>query len=708
MPLLVPSIAQDGPSNVANAGIMHLGKRGPGSQAACGSRAAMTFGKDRFIALGEGRCARCVQALEKSDRVKEKRAGLGNDSVQRAAGIAFIDPNSNSLFVKRADTAPDYPGYWTFPGGGLDGEESLEQAARREAVEEVGAGVPAGPVRLLDRQRGDVDYTTFAQYVQDQFEPKLNDENVEARWAPMGAPPWPLHPGVKKLLAAGYMPTGAMDAAMAFDRASVRRLDKDGRLHIEITNISKANICPYIGKEIPGYKALGLDPDKIYQMYRDPEELAKGAATFNNLPVLSEHIPVTSWDHRPDLVIGSTGTDAVFEAPFLRNSMVFWVMDEILQIEDQSKEEISSAYRYRADMIPGNIDGVMFDGVMRDIIGNHVALVPDGRAGDDVVVGDSTKELTAMAKTAKKMMVTAVGLSPLALIAKGMLMTAIAPLLAQDSAIDFDPVLKGVTKKNFKTEKPKLFKRLEKACDGKLAQDASLDAVMGLLDAVEQVEQPDAIDAVPVDGPAMQPPGMMAGLDAEAANFLKSKMSEDDCATFDEMFKKATDAAPAKDADKDKDDDDKPAKDADKKDDETAEDADDDDKEKKVAKDADDDKVTKPAMDAAIGTAVKTTEKRMRAEQRAMRVAETEVRAKIGDFDVLAFDSAEAIYRHGLELLGVEEFETVAASALPVLLKHQPGLGATKEKKPALAMDARARTSFAERFPGAARIGHAT
>lgn len=704
MPLLVPSIAQDGPSNVANAGIMHLGKRGPGSQAACGSRAAMTFGKDRFIALGEGRCARCVQALEKSDRVKEKRAGLGNDSTKRAAGIAFIDPNSNALFVKRVETAPDYPGYWTFPGGELEGAEIPEAAARREATEELGTGLPDGALRVLDRQRGDVDYTTFVQHAQEQFTPTLNDENSEYVWAPLGKPPWPLHPGVKTLLTAGYALQGAMDAAMAFDRASVRRLDKDGRLHIEITNISKANICPYIGKEIPGYKALGLDPDKIYQMYRDPEELAKGAATFNNLPVLSEHIPVTAWDHRPDLVIGSTGTDAVFEAPFLRNSMVFWVMDEILQIEDQSKEEISSAYRYRADMTPGDIDGVMFDGVMRDIIGNHVALVPDGRAGDDVVVGDSKKELTAMAKKTKKMMVTAVGLSPLALVAKGMLMTAIAPLLAQDAAIDFDPVLKGVTKKNFKTEKPKLFKRLEKACDGKLAQDASLDAVMGLLDAVEQVEQPDAIDAVPVDGPAMQPPGMMAGLDAETSNFLKSKMSEDDCATFDEMFKKASDKA--MDADKDKDDD-APAKDADKKDD-PAEDADEDDKEKKVAKDADDDKVTKPAMDAAIGTAVKTTEKRMRDEQRAMRVAETEVRAKIGDFDVLAFDSAEAIYRHGLELLGVEEFETVAASALPVLLKHQPGLGTTKDKKPALAMDARQRTSFAERFPGAARIGHAT
>ncbi|CCE10728.1 conserved hypothetical protein [Bradyrhizobium sp. STM 3843] len=85
----------------------------------------------------------------------------------------------------------------------------------------------------------------------------------------------------------------------------------------EITNISKAAVNLYIGREIPDYKALGLDPDKVYRLLRDPEELAKAAPTFNNIPLLSRHVPVTADDHEPDLVIGSTGTDAAFNAPHL-------------------------------------------------------------------------------------------------------------------------------------------------------------------------------------------------------------------------------------------------------------------------------------------------------------------------------------------------------------------------------------------------------
>ena len=59
---------------------------------------------------------------------------------------------------------------------------------------------------------------------------------------------------------------------LAFDRASVRKLDDVGRLQVAVSNISKANVCPYYGREIPGWEELGLEPDKIYQLYRDPEE----------------------------------------------------------------------------------------------------------------------------------------------------------------------------------------------------------------------------------------------------------------------------------------------------------------------------------------------------------------------------------------------------------------------------------------------------
>jgi len=173
------------------------------------------------------------------------------------------------------------------------------------------------------------------------------------------------------------------------DNESQRSLDKDGRLHVAISPISKANICPYIGHEIPGYQELGLEADKVYKLLRDPRELAKAVPTFNGIQILQKHIPVNSEDHQPYDVIGATGTDANFAHPYLTNSLHIWPQFAINDIDKKVKHQLSSAYRYTPDMTPGTYEGEPYDGVMRDIVGNHVALVEEGRAGDDVAVSDA-------------------------------------------------------------------------------------------------------------------------------------------------------------------------------------------------------------------------------------------------------------------------------------------------------------------------------
>lgn len=186
---------------------------------------------------------------------------------------------------------------------------------------------------------------------------------------------------------------------LALDRASIRSFDEDGRLHVAICNISKANVCGYLGREIPDFQALGLDPDRMYQLLRDPDELARAARTFNNLPLLSRHVPVDVADHQPDLVCGSTGTDAKFVAPYLQNSLVVWTANAINGVVSGKQRELSSAYRYRAVMGAGSFHGTRFDGCMTGIVGNHVALVPEGRAGPDVVIGDSSPSRRGYAAT---------------------------------------------------------------------------------------------------------------------------------------------------------------------------------------------------------------------------------------------------------------------------------------------------------------------
>lgn len=175
---------------------------------------------------------------------------------------------------------------------------------------------------------------------------------------------------------------------------SVRSKDENGFLHVALTPISKATVNPYLGREIEGSAAHGFKPDAIYYGLRDPKELEKAADTFNGLPLLLEHHPTDAENLPKEWVVGSMGTDAVYEKPYLKNSMTVTDAQAIGYIEDGTAKEISCSYRFTPDFTAGTYteaDGseVHYDFIMRDIRGNHVALVPEGRAGHDVQVADS-------------------------------------------------------------------------------------------------------------------------------------------------------------------------------------------------------------------------------------------------------------------------------------------------------------------------------
>lgn len=196
---------------------------------------------------------------------------------------------------------------------------------------------------------------------------------------------------------------------IAFDaRLSMRHIDDNGYLHVALTPISKACVNPYLGRELPSWEEEGLDPERIYYGLRDPEELAKAASTFNGLPLLLDHHPISADNPQKDYTVGSTGTDAVFEAPYLKNSMSITDAEAIAAIEDGTAREISCAYRFTPDFTSGeydvgNGDKVHYDFIMRDISGNHVALVAEGRAGADVAVADSMPHLNIKQRGTKQM-----------------------------------------------------------------------------------------------------------------------------------------------------------------------------------------------------------------------------------------------------------------------------------------------------------------
>ena len=230
-----------------------------------------------------------------------------------------------------------------------------------------------------------------------------------------------------------------MPNKLAFDRASVRSVDVNGRMHIELTNISMAAVNPYFGKEIPNYQELGLTADRVYQLLRDPGELAKAAASSNSQPLLCIHEPIFPTKPEQMLVIGTTGTDAKFEHPYLKNSLAVWTAEGIKAIESKEKCELSSSYFYTPDMTPGTYEGVAYDGVMRDISFNHIAIVREGRAGPTVLVSDENPfhfhqptEKTPM-KNPHRVTRLSTALS-----------VALSPLLALDSSIKPDEFVKNL------------------------------------------------------------------------------------------------------------------------------------------------------------------------------------------------------------------------------------------------------------------------
>lgn len=666
-----------------------------------------------------------------------KSTGVDDEQgAKRAAGVVFVADDGDVLLLRRGGVAgtDNFVGHWALPGGGAEDGETAEEAALREVYEEIDYSPKGGALRLLSRTKtpNGFLFTTFALPVDEKFVPKLNDEHTGYAWASLDMLPKPLHPAVESVLGAhigvgedmqpddweslrtGFAkwtreeeqePEHAADRAVlrretfALDRKdssgdTVRSIDADGRLHVRVSNISKACINPYLGREIPNWKALGLDPERIYRLFRDPEELKKAVSTFNNLQLLSQHKPVNAEDHSGDLTIGSTGTDAVFEFPYLKNSLVVWVQPAVDAIESGEWKELSSAYRYTADMTPGAFEGEQYDGVMRDIVGNHVALVEEGRAGPDVVVGDSAEEL----KMAKATIAGALTL--------GLINGVVAPRLAKGNNLSLASVLVALDGKNFKTQRPKIVDALKGQIDGKLRKGFALDATMddvnnlldklddGKLEAVEKSDKPEVTDDLMTEANSAVPPleeavddDPIAKIKAmlEAAGVAPEIIAKIDEVTGGAAAKKEPPALGAQD-------DPPPFEGMPKKGG-----AQDEDPKKDEEKPVD-----AKAMDAAIKSASDETRKQVIREQNAIREAERAVRPYVGELQI-ACDSADKVYEHALKALGVK-IDGVHPSAYPTILGMQRKVG-EKEPRKALALDAKIDTEgFEARHSNASRI----
>lgn len=394
----------------------------------------------------------------------------------------------------------------------------------------------------------------------------------------------------------------------AFDKSS-RQIDADGRMHVGSSHISKSTVNPYYGHEIPGYESLGLDPDKVYRLLRDPKELEKAAPTFARLPILKEHVPVTVDSPQPDLVIGSIGSDVTFNAPYLDADLCFWDANAIAGIDADAVKELSCAYRYVPVMTPGTYEGDAYDGVMTQIQGNHLALVEIGRAGSDVVVADHNP----FKKGIPAMKMTKLGKALFAALC------GVSTKLAQDSAL---PAL-------FATASKKTFNKADVRAK-LLALDASIDSnkLDSILDAILDVEQEDPKPVDPTaaedESPADKLRQILAGkVDEETMNACLALVG---APAEDEMGEETGLGPTSKGS---------------------------------INGKAIDEKDMKTAMDSAIGHAKK--------EWRDAEEARRDVRAEVGD--VFNIEKAEDVYGFALDQMKVDHKDVTGVPALRALFK---------------------------------------
>lgn len=200
---------------------------------------------------------------------------------------------------------------------------------------------------------------------------------------------------------------------------SARIPDNNGWFEIAANPLSKAGVYAYKGSSI-----RAPDPNKTYQVYRPAEELSNPETmnSFRLVPFVNDHTMLgnaTTGDAylspQQKGVHGVIG-DKVYFDPDLNtlfaNLKVFSpTMEKLLA---GGKADLSLGYKCAYDWTPGNYNGIQYDCVQRRIRGNHVALVQDGRMGDDVSVMDGddvvsemiitfdAKDAVAMAESLKK------------------------------------------------------------------------------------------------------------------------------------------------------------------------------------------------------------------------------------------------------------------------------------------------------------------
>lgn len=153
-------------------------------------------------------------------------------------------------------------------------------------------------------------------------------------------------------------------------------------------NIARIGIQEYLASE------LGIDaaPGTRLKLYRPPEEVFDQASmsSFENAPVTIGHpdewVNSANWSK---LAKGEAVNVDKAGDTFLKANIVVKSQDAINYIK-QGNKQLSNGYTFKLDLNSGKTPhGLDYDGIQREIRGNHVAIVNQARCGSACRIFDS-------------------------------------------------------------------------------------------------------------------------------------------------------------------------------------------------------------------------------------------------------------------------------------------------------------------------------
>lgn len=177
--------------------------------------------------------------------------------------------------------------------------------------------------------------------------------------------------------------------ARDFMSLTSRKITDEGYL-VAPGNMARTGVQEYRAYEL-GLDADGMDPMKVIRLHRPPEEVfdATSMASFEGKPITIEHPPVAvTSDNWSELAKGDV-REVGRTGDLMTGTLVIRSKDAIEAVQ-AGKAQLSNGYTFELDMTPGTTaDGRAYDGVQRNIRGNHVALVDAARCGSACRIADS-------------------------------------------------------------------------------------------------------------------------------------------------------------------------------------------------------------------------------------------------------------------------------------------------------------------------------